>query len=282
MFINDVTKAIEETQSTERPALRKYRALFEASDPDRVDSQMPMSLDETMDDDENMTVAEEIMEVPRPVALPAVPEEEELQSQTPTLVSNAAKRKAEDMTDGTNDATGAGGSRAKRRALEDSGRANQAEPSQAPKEAAPISKTQQATQHKRKDGASTGAAPGKPDQDAKFLKALASRKKGKKNEDEFDREFNNLRISKPDVQQEEARPQEDYNILADFCDDEDLRGNFMVVMEMEVPERRRRGIRRGDERVDWEGRVDFKKFKRVHIIIILVYVAALLTFLIIL
>lgn len=263
VFLSDVTKAIEETQSKEQPALKKFRALFEASDPDRIDSQMPMSIDGTMDD-ESMTLPDESREVSRPAVLAEVPEEEEeTQSQAPALINNAVKRKADTLA---NDEKHKKDSRpTKRRALEDSGRTKQAEPPvQIQKEVVPTSKTQQATQHKKAGG--TGAAPGKPDQDAKFLKALASKKKGKKSEDEFDREFNNLRISKPDIQQDNGLAQEDYEVLADFGDDGDLRGNFMVVMEMDIPEKERGGIRRGDERIDWEGRVDYKKFKHVWIL----------------
>lgn len=114
----------------------------------------------------------------------------------------------------------------------------------------------------------TGAEPGKPDKDAAFLKAVASTKRGKKHEDAFDREFNNLRISKPDLDKEDElkRKQREYAILNDFGGEEDMRGNFMVVVEMEVPERREGGFRRGGGegvRNDWIGRPDFKKFKKV-------------------
>lgn len=110
----------------------------------------------------------------------------------------------------------------------------------------------------------SGAEPGKPDRDEAFLKAVASTKRGKKQEDPFDREFNNLRISKPDLQSERAS--EDWAVLADFGDDSGLRGNFMVVVEMEVSRRqnsRRDAIKTTGSRSDWEGRPDFKKFKKV-------------------
>ena len=94
--------------------------------------------------------------------------------------------------------------------------------------------------------------------------AVASTKRGKKHEDEFDREFNNLRISKPDLQREET--EKAWAVLDDFGDDRDVRGNFMVVVELDVPERPRGpALRRGDEeRADWAGRPDFKKFKKVR------------------
>lgn len=110
----------------------------------------------------------------------------------------------------------------------------------------------------------SGAAPGKPDKDEAFLKAVASTKRGKKHEDPFDREFNNLRISKPDLQHEQIA--DDWDVLADFSDDTDLRGNFMVVVEMDIfgkGDTERHAMRTAGSRADWEGRPDFKKFKKV-------------------
>ncbi|KAI0791343.1 hypothetical protein C8Q75DRAFT_757839 [Abortiporus biennis] len=106
----------------------------------------------------------------------------------------------------------------------------------------------------------SGAKPGKPDKDTEFLKAVASTKKGKKHEDEFDREFNNLRISKPDIQKDDEYQK--WGVLEQFGYDGDLRGNFMVVVEMEVPKRESHALRRGEGRADWQGRPDFKKFKK--------------------
>lgn len=110
-----------------------------------------------------------------------------------------------------------------------------------------------------KASAARGAEPGKHDTDVPFLKALASTKKGKKHEDDFDREFNNLRISKPELQKDaQAR---EWEVLADFGDDGDLRGNFMVVVEMELPEKPARG--ETEVRVDWHGKPNFKRFRKV-------------------
>lgn len=113
-----------------------------------------------------------------------------------------------------------------------------------------------------------GAEPGKHDTDVAFLKALATKKTGGKKggEDTFDREFNNLRISKPELEREtkSERQEDEWRMLADFGDDTNVRGNFMVVIPMDVPERdtniRRR---RNDTRPEWEGKADFKKFRRV-------------------
>jgi hypothetical protein len=102
-----------------------------------------------------------------------------------------------------------------------------------------------------------GAPPGKPDTDAAFLKALASTQRGRKHEDSFDREFNKLKISKPDLGREEH--EEEWAVLADFGDDGNVRGNFMVVVEMDIFKKEQSGHREG--KVEWEGKVNFKRFK---------------------
>ncbi|RXW19181.1 hypothetical protein EST38_g6664 [Candolleomyces aberdarensis] len=112
-----------------------------------------------------------------------------------------------------------------------------------------------------------GADPGKPDKDTAFLKAIASTKRGKKNEDEFDREFNKLKISKPDLNSNDAgEPEKEWAVLAEFGDDTGLRGNFMTILEMEVfKERTDNGQRAGTStqgKPDWQGKPNFKKFKR--------------------
>ncbi|KAH9895783.1 hypothetical protein C8Q73DRAFT_689417 [Cubamyces lactineus] len=116
-------------------------------------------------------------------------------------------------------------------------------------------------------GKNASAASGEPDKDAAFLKTVASTKRGKKTEDEFDREFNNLRISKPDLEQDKGG--EAWAVLDDFGDDSDVRGNFMVVVEMPVYRENARvdgqgsdHLRRGEGRLEWQGRPDFKKFRR--------------------
>ncbi|PCH34712.1 hypothetical protein WOLCODRAFT_106435 [Wolfiporia cocos MD-104 SS10] len=109
----------------------------------------------------------------------------------------------------------------------------------------------------------SGAAAGKPDTDEAFLTAVASTRRGKKAEDTFDREFNNLRISKPELEHDQE--QTEWAVLDDFGNDGNVRGNFMVIVEMDLP-RRSEGpgsvLRASGGRTDWEGRPDFKKFKR--------------------
>ncbi|KAI0696983.1 hypothetical protein C8T65DRAFT_743374 [Cerioporus squamosus] len=105
---------------------------------------------------------------------------------------------------------------------------------------------------------------GEPDRDDAFLKAVATTKRGKKAETSFDREFNNLRISKPDLERE--KEDQEWKVLEDFGDDGDIRGNFMVVVAMPLHREpgagTREHLRRGEGRVEWQGRPDFKKFKR--------------------
>lgn len=67
--------------------------------------------------------------------------------------------------------------------------------------------------------AAAGAPPGEPDKDAAFLKAVASKKRGKKTEDTFDREFNNLRISKPELDHAQEAESDRWGVLEEFGDD---------------------------------------------------------------
>ncbi|KAG6833175.1 hypothetical protein H0H87_010563 [Tephrocybe sp. NHM501043] len=102
-----------------------------------------------------------------------------------------------------------------------------------------------------------GAAPGKPDQDTTFLKAIASTKKGKKAEDDFDRDFNKLKITKPALERED--PEQQWALVADFGGDKNIRGNFMVVVEMPVYRRDRTD---DDDMQRWDGQENHKKFKK--------------------
>ena len=111
-----------------------------------------------------------------------------------------------------------------------------------------------------------GAPPGKPDTDDAFLKAIASTKRGKKNEDDFDREFNKLKLTKPELDRHD--PEEEWGVLANFGDDSGLRGNFMVIVEIDPYQRESNsaGITRLKEKsinCEWGQRLNFKKFKKV-------------------
>ena len=104
-----------------------------------------------------------------------------------------------------------------------------------------------------------GAPPGQPDKDAAFLKAIASTKRGKRAEDEFDRDFNELKISKPDLVREEL---EEWAVLEEFGDETNVRGNFMVVVEMAVFNNGGGARKTRDAVLEWRGKPNFKKFKK--------------------
>lgn len=112
----------------------------------------------------------------------------------------------------------------------------------------------------------SGAPVGKPDTDDAFLKAIASTKRGKKNEDEFDREFNKLKITKPELDRHE--PEEVWNVLADFGEDSGLRGNFMVIVEIDPYKRDgchvgSTGPKEKPANREWNQQPNFKKFNKV-------------------
>jgi hypothetical protein len=149
--------------------------------------------------------------------------------------------------------------------------------------AAPAEPTTRSPKSKRTERERKPGAPvGEPDTDAEFLKAVASTKKGKRAEDNFDREFNYLRISKPKVvdsdRDQREEEEEEWRKFTDFGDDEGLRGNFMVVLEMDVYQKRGKenageGLQGTDgqtERViadKWKNQPNFKKFKQASLIL---------------
>ena len=231
------------------PPLKKFKALFEESDPDRLVSNLPS---------ESLDVTQESHPQPSPMQTDgSLCQERHLRvdgdegSQSHTVVeSRGTKRRAgtEDVDDSPGTPIPAEHESSarplKRRMVE----------------RAPGSTTEAHSQASQSHG---GANFGKPDTDKMFLTALASMKKGKKNEDSFDREFNNLRISKPDIEQEVI--EQEWDLLDGLDDEHDVRGNFMLVMELDVRGKGgpagRGTLRTG--RIDWEGKPDFKKFRRV-------------------
>ena len=158
------------------------------------------------------------------------------------------------------------GSSSKRRALEN---VNAVVPnSQAPPSSAPNSKNAQAipTKSTKPSSSSTqkkNTEAAKMDIDENFLKAVNSTKRGKKMEDAFDREFNNLKISRPELEKDEK--EQEWALLADFGN-ESVRGNFMVILTIDVDRDResRRNARVRSGNVEWAGRSDFKKFKKAR------------------
>jgi hypothetical protein len=275
--------------------LDKYKALFDASNPDRVPS------DETQPGMGTGTSTQGF----RASTLSAVPEEEQGSQAQPTgLKGTKRSRGAGDgdddaeMADGAVDATGtsadtlAGSHRAKRRAVD----AN-AIPAPAP---APQPRSTQLQTQTQATGTTTGtkqttkpvssksSTNNKLDTDENFLRAVNSTKRGKKLEDDFDREFNLLRIAKPKkvdgaetgaATATAAGPVAGapdvavapWDAIDDFGD-VGIRGNFMVVVEMDIE----RGSAKHSHPAhinndditthpEWIGRPNFKKFKSVRI-----------------
>ncbi|KAH9961776.1 hypothetical protein BC827DRAFT_1201768 [Russula dissimulans] len=285
--------------------LDKYKALFDASNPDHAPSS------ETQHGTPGTST-----QGTRVGMLSVVPEEE-TESQLPAGTSRGTKRSRGDVdgghdgdvvvADGATDAappsadTAGGAHRAKRRALDAS---SVSQPTPAAPASATTSQTR-STQVQRTGpgtGTTTAAAaaavagarakhttntPGskslvnadnKLDTDENFLKAVNSTKRGKKLEDDFDREFNQLRIAKPKnvdmpaagapataatgVPDPALAP---WDAIDDFGD-VGIRGNFMVVVEIDV---RRGGSARpappartnNDGHPEWAGRLNFKRFK---------------------
>jgi hypothetical protein len=277
--------------------LDKYKALFDASDPDRE----PLS-----GEVEPGTGAS--TQGVRTGTLSSVPEEEQQASevQSGDLRGTKRSRDAEngdggdvEMVDGIADVTGSGADtlagmhRAKRRALD----ANTVSPPATGAPAAVPASQPRLTQTQRQGKAQTtaGAKPSsraataaskpssssnnKLDTDENFLKAVNSMKRGKKHEDNFDREFNQLRITKPrnvnvdtigsgtTVQGVPEAVVAPWDTIDDFGDI-GIRGNFMVVVEMDIqrgasaksaPPARDNDIAHSE----WIGKPNFKKFKTV-------------------
>ena len=292
--------------------LDRYKALFDASNPDHVPSS------ETHPGTEASTAAA------RTAALSAVPEETESQIQSGDLRGTKRGRGAGDSDDvetmgsatnvaATSADTLEGAHRAKRRALD----AN-ADPQ--PTIGAPASASQRILQTQQRQGPGTttamvattttttttttpaGAAEvkhatkrpssklssNKLDTDENFLRAVNSTKRGKKLEDDFDREFNLLKIAKPKKAgavvvgtaaangsagaPEAAAAVAPWDAIDDFGD-VGIRGNFMVVVEMDI----QRGSAKPASAAltntndaahpEWIGRPNFKKFKTVRILL---------------
>ena len=139
-----------------------------------------------------------------------------------------------------------------------------------PQKTQPSMSTPQAKPAEKKKQKTTTASQVQPDRDENFLKALASTKKGKKKEDQYDRDFNELRVARPTQAHLKAAVgvEEDLEAWKSIEKDMDIRGNFMVVMqeiEPRVPrEPEEVGMRR-EGQPKWVGRPEFKKFERVSV-----------------
>jgi hypothetical protein len=138
-----------------------------------------------------------------------------------------------------------------------------------PQKLQPSTSTSQLKPTEKKKKNTGTASQAQPDRDENFLKALASTKKGKK-EDQYDRDFNELRVAKPTQAHMKAAvaDEEDLEAWDRIEKDMDIRGNFMIVMqeiEPRVPREPEEVEPRRGGRPEWVGRPDFKKFKRVSV-----------------
>ncbi|EIW77814.1 hypothetical protein CONPUDRAFT_128770, partial [Coniophora puteana RWD-64-598 SS2] len=221
-------------QISEEPPLKKFKALFEASDPDKMGASGLAVFDNDQSirpSSASMTQSDSLMTpVAAPAVLEAVPEEEE-----ESTLSQAAHHPPAEKSPTPP-------------------RGQSAAPNDQP-----LDETRARPDSKRTNLRKEGSK--KLDTDEAFLKALASTKKGKRTEDDFDREFNQLRISRPDLQEEVD--DEPWRMIGDFDDLRNIRGNFMVVVDLDVQDKgwRNSNVNRSTNPL-WAGRPNFKKFKK--------------------
>ena len=259
------------------PPLKKFKALFDASNPERMDIEslavtdgmLIASSTPTQTQSETQTRSSRTLRSGKEgSSLAALQEEEESQSgdnNSDLIVPRASKRHPEFVDEiSETDTIGreASGNANKKRAVENIDAVKRGDDLRKPSSTRAASKPPSSAVPANKN--KQGAAPGKPDTDAAFLKAIASTKRGKKAEDKFNREFNNLKISKPELEQQE--PEEEWAVLADFGDDTGLRGNFMVVVELDVYKRDKDSEQNSAINHAWAGKSNFKKFKKVSIL----------------
>ncbi|KAJ7095750.1 proline-rich protein [Mycena belliarum] len=287
-----------EPETGEEPPLKKFKALFEASDPTLSGVESFVQESGAFDEDELISMANLGSQTQSQTqsgskrstrsgagatALRAVQEEEEEESQMPADGSALGSKRKERSFDGDDvemagveqvlgNASGssvATGPAAKKRAVQTNAveRATSKPASLATGSSNPNDKGLAPTKPIGKKGAAVaaGAATGKPDTDRAFLKAIASTKRGKKTEDDFDRDFNKLKISKSDLRVDETDERPQWELLESFGDETNLRGNFMVIQDLDIfktdkaPGSRKRATT-NDPR--WDGKPDFKKFKK--------------------
>jgi hypothetical protein len=242
------------------PPLKKFKALFESSDPDKLPQDTGLNFSEgiygSITQSSTLTQSGQIVGH----ELNAIPEEEEEETQAAGRSPTTLKRKAlQDEDLNTNDDILPRPAAKKQTVDSVSGvEASQTIASSGKTSTNPKPMSQSISQQAPK----SGAVPGQPDTDVAFLKALSSTKRGKKATDNTDREFNELRISKPDIQRE-AR-EEEWKLLAEFGVDHNIRGNFMLIVEMDLSrENDRTNARARVPNPAWDSRPNFKKFKKV-------------------
>ncbi|KAF5369487.1 hypothetical protein D9758_002759 [Tetrapyrgos nigripes] len=268
---------------TEEPPSKKFKALFEASDPDKAGDMFTntVSLLESVTQSQTQSgVGASSSSVA--VAMELIEEEPDESNQTmgsaQTAAARGTKRKASgsedqemaDVEENTRTRSRAGSVRpaSKKAAIENVNaveRTHSTDPAAAKPSsttAAAASSSTKPSSSKLKTNNNSGAAPGKPDTDEAFLKAVASTKRGKKNEDNFDREFNKLKISKPELDRGVVDEEEQWGVLEEFGDETNIRGNFMVVVELPVHKDHNPLNGKKEINPDWQDLPNFKKFKK--------------------
>ncbi|KAG1734606.1 hypothetical protein EDB19DRAFT_1143333 [Suillus lakei] len=231
----------------EEPPHKKFKALFEASDPNKMIVEGSQAFDAAYDNvvgTQNESVTQTVRSVAfaPPKRLPVVAEEEESLSGP----SQRAKSVAFEVPP----------------PVEDAGPSSQMPATQTrAKSKAPPSR-QQSEQPRTiaKSKKVTNGGKHVVDKDEAFLTAVASKKRGKKSEDEFDRDFNKLRIAKPDLQREE----QPWTDMGDF-DLPNIRGNFMVIVDLDVykdSNNRREAVTNDTRNSAYKNLPNFKKFKK--------------------
>ena len=251
------------------PPVKKFKALFDASNPERE------SLSSTQTESQ-LRSGHTLWSGTEGPMLSVLREEEEEESQMGGINSNptpprVSKRRLESVDENSEmdvvERELAGN--AKKRAIENVNAVERNEVPLKPPSTRAASKPPSSAITAKKD--KQGAGPSKTDTDAAFLKAIASTKQGKRAEDNFDREFNNLKISKPELEKQQE-PEEEWAVLADFGDDTGLRGNFMVVVELDVYKKDKdKDSQNSAINHAWSGKPNFKKFKKVLKVVLLIH-----------
>ncbi|KAG6336418.1 hypothetical protein ID866_2661 [Astraeus odoratus] len=257
-----VTDPPSETTVDQEPPLKKFKALFDASDPDKMtadgansvtaayDSIVGVATGITQDAGSPTQRESSDARLAAPKTLDMVVEEEEESAQPGPPMSKSLP-----LPPPPNQL-----------AISKTGKLRKATP--VPEEARGRDTINRVEEHQAsEEDNQTLPQPKKTsstrqvDTDQLFLTAVASRKRGKKGEDDFDREFNKLRISKPDIHREQ---EEDWAVLGDFDDDvRNIRGNFMVVMDMDVY-RNVHPRQTTPSPQMYDGKPNFKKFKKTR------------------
>ncbi|KAF8556710.1 hypothetical protein OG21DRAFT_579111 [Imleria badia] len=245
-----VEEPVAENEQIQEPPLKKFKALFDASDPDKMtvdphDAQDPHDVEmrdsvgftqggESVTQSDSRPLHSQIAVPHRMLDAVAEEEEESVHSQPrPTAPALPRSRRKSPLPQ---------------------------EAQESHVDATQDSGTSRKPPSKRTKSKTTPSH--QIDTDPVFLTALASRKGKKTTEDDFDREFNNLRLSKPEVHREEEAKA--WEILGDFdTEARNLRGNFMVVIDLDVFHRNSSYVAATRS---YDGRPNFKKFKKACVV----------------